>query len=60
MIPFQMVAVLQSTMVFFALAWGILFFHEAVTVWIITGTVMFVLGIILMQRKQTPAQAEAL
>ena len=52
LIPFQMVAVLQSTMVFFALAWGILFFHEAVTVWIIAGTLMFVSGIILMQRRR--------
>ncbi len=57
MIPFQMVAVLQSTMVFFALAWGFLFFHEIVTVWIIAGTVMFVLGIILMQRRQVPSQS---
>jgi len=51
LIPFQMVAVLQSTMVFFSLAWGILLFHETVTGWIIGGTLMFVLGILLMQLR---------
>ncbi len=49
LIPFQMVAVLQSTMVFFALAWGVLFFQETVTGWIVAGTLMFILGIILIQ-----------
>jgi len=52
MVPFQMVAVLQSTMVFFALAWGILFFHEPVSIWILSGTVLFVAGIILMQHRE--------
>ena len=51
LVPFRMVALLQSTMVFFALAWGILFFHESVSVWIITGTVLFVTGIVVMQQK---------
>ncbi len=50
LVPFRMVALLQSTMVFFALAWGILFFHEPVSVWIISGTVLFVIGIAVMQR----------
>ena len=56
LVPFQMVAPLQSTMVFFTLAWGVLFFHETVTGWIIGGTLLFVAGVILMQRRgKTPA-----
>ena len=51
LVPFRMVALLQSTMVFFTLAWGILFFHEAVSGWIIGGTVLFVIGIVMMQWK---------
>ena len=51
LVSFQMVALLQSTMVFFSLAWGILFFHESITGWIIAGTLMFVLGILLIQHR---------
>ncbi|MCR4884913.1 MAG: DMT family transporter [Clostridiales bacterium] len=51
LVSFQMVAVLQSTMVFFSLAWGVLFFQEPITGWIISGTLMFVVGIILMQHR---------
>lgn len=51
MVPFRMVAPLQSTMVFFSLAWGVLFFHEPISVWIMAGTVMFVAGILLMQKE---------
>ena len=51
LVPFQMVAPLQSLMVFFALAWGILFFHEPVSVWIVSGAVVFVAGIMLMQHR---------
>ena len=50
LVPFQMVALLQSCMVFFAIAWGILFFHEAISVWIVGGALLFVLGIVIMQR----------
>ena len=57
LVPFRMVALLQSTMVFFALAWGILFFHEPVSLWIISGTVLFVTGIVVMQHKEKPKTA---
>ncbi len=57
LVPFRMVALLQSTMVFFALAWGILFFHEPVSVWIVSGTVLFVTGIVVMQHKEKPKAA---
>ena len=58
LVPFQMVAPLQSLMVFFALAWGILFFHEPVSVWIVSGAVIFVVGIVIMQHrsKELPQQ----
>ena len=52
LVPFHMVALLQSTMVFFSLAWGALFFHETITVWIISGTILFVLGIVIMQYRR--------
>ena len=51
LVSFQMVALLQSTTVFFSLAWGILFFDEAVSGWIIAGTLLFVAGIVSMQMK---------
>ena len=51
LVSFQMVALLQSTTVFFSLAWGILFFGEAVSGWIIAGTLLFVAGIVSMQMK---------
>ena len=51
LVSFQMVALLQSTTVFFSLAWGILFFGEAVSGWIIAGTLLFVAGIVFMQMK---------
>lgn len=54
LVPFRMVALLQSTMVFFAIAWGILFFREPVSVWIIGGTVLFVAGIVMIQWLGTP------
>lgn len=46
LVPFYMVPILQSTMVFFALIWGMLFFDEKITVYVICGTVLFVLGLI--------------
>ena len=57
MVPFNMVAVLQSTMVFFSIAWGALFFHEPITGWILAGTVMFLLGIIFMQHSKKQSAA---
>lgn len=46
LVPFQMVALLQSTMVLFALVWGVLFFHEPITGWIVCGALLFVAGIV--------------
>ena len=58
LVPFRMVAPLQSTMVFFTLAWGVLFFRETVTGWISGGTLLFVAGVVLTQgRSVAPARA---
>lgn len=56
LVPFQMVPLLQSTMVFFSIAWGVVIFHEPVSGWIIAGTLLFVAGIVAMQR---PGKAPA-
>ena len=49
LVPLYMVPVIQSTMVIFAILWGILFFHESVTVYIIIGTVLFMTGLLGLQ-----------
>lgn len=55
LVPFYMVPVIQSTMVIFAILWGVLFFHETVTGYIIGGTATFLVGLIglqVMNRKK--------
>ncbi len=49
LLPFYMIPILQSSMVIFAILWGALFFHEAITVYIVAGTLMFLFGIIRLQ-----------
>lgn len=49
LVPLYLVSVLQCTMVLFSIIWGVLFFHEPVTAYIIIGSVMFVAGIIGVQ-----------
>lgn len=49
LVPFYMVPVIQSTMVIFAILWGVLFFHETISVYIIAGTAMFLVGLIGLQ-----------
>lgn len=54
LVPFYMVPVIQSTMVIFTILWGVLFFHEVISVYIIGGTAMFLCGLIglqIMNRK---------
>lgn len=52
LVPFYMVPVIQSTMAIFAILWGVLFFHEKISIYIAGGTVLFILGIIGLQMKQ--------
>lgn len=49
LVPFYMVSVIQNMMAIFAIIWGVLFFHETITVYIIGGTVCFLLGLIGLQ-----------
>ncbi|MCI9106268.1 MAG: DMT family transporter [Lachnospiraceae bacterium] len=52
LVPFYMVPVIQSTMAIFAILWGVLFFHEKISVYIVGGTVMFITGLIGLQLKE--------
>ncbi|MBQ9210679.1 MAG: DMT family transporter [Clostridia bacterium] len=58
LVPFQMVAILQSTMVLFSLVWGYLFFQEQITGWIISGAVLFVIGIVCVNLASNRANAK--
>lgn len=46
LVPLYMVPIIQSTMVIFAILWGMLFFHEKITRYIIIGTITFLIGLI--------------
>ena len=46
LVPLYMVPVIQSTMVIFAVLWGILFFHETISVYIVVGIAVFLVGLI--------------
>ena len=52
LVPLYMVPILQSTMVIFAIVWGALFFHEKITGYIVGGTIVFLAGLISLQRLQ--------
>lgn len=49
LVPLYMVPIIQSAMVIFAIVWGVLFFHETVTIYIIAGTIIFMVGLIWLQ-----------
>ncbi len=49
LVPFYMVPIIQSTMAIFAILWGVLFFHESISVYIIGGTAAFLVGLIGLQ-----------
>ncbi len=50
-VPVFVVTVCQSMNVLLTLLWSVLFFHEPVTPWIIGGTVVFVIGMVLVNVK---------
>lgn len=52
LVPFYMVPIIQSTMAIFAILWGVLFFHEKITLYIVGGTGMFLVGLIGLQMKR--------
>lgn len=49
LVPFYMVPIIQSTMSILAITWGVLFFHEKISAYIVGGTVMFLTGLIGLQ-----------
>ena len=49
LVPLYMVPLIQCTMVIFAILWGVLFFHEPLTGYLIVGAVLFVSGIVGVQ-----------
>lgn len=51
LVPFYMVPVIQSTMAIFSILWGMIFFHEKITGWIIAGTALFIAGLIGLQLR---------
>lgn len=51
LVPFYMVPVIQSTMAIFAITWGVLFFQESITIYIVGGTATFIVGLIGLQLK---------
>ena len=49
LVPLYMVPLIHGTMVIFCIIWGVLFFHETLSVYIIGGTVLFMVGLIWLQ-----------
>lgn len=56
LVPFYMVPIIQSTMVIFAILWGVLFFHESISVYIVIGTATFLVGLIGLQLMNKKGQ----
>ncbi|MBQ9643310.1 MAG: DMT family transporter [Lachnospiraceae bacterium] len=50
-IPVFMVTVIQSSTVILSLVWAVLFFHEPVTRYIVAGTLIFFMGILMVNIK---------
>lgn len=55
LVPFYMVPVIQSTMTVFSITWGVLFFHEPISIYIIGGSAAFLIGIIGLQLTKAKA-----
>jgi len=52
-VPFLIAAIISNTSVLFTLLWSYLFYREPITPYIIAGTFMFVIGIILLNTKES-------
>ena len=57
-LPVFLVTVIQSMNVLLTLAWSVLFFHEPITLWIIGGTLVFAVGMILVNLKKRIPKTE--
>ena len=51
LVPFYMIPIIQSTMAILAIIWGVLFFHEKITLYIVGGTAMFLVGLVGLQMR---------
>ena len=49
LVPLYMVPLIHGTMVIFCIIWGVLFFHETLSFYIIGGTILFMAGLIWLQ-----------
>lgn len=49
LVPFYMVPIIQSTMAIFSIIWGMIFFHEPISVYVVVGTLTFIGGIVGLQ-----------
>lgn len=59
LVPFYMVPIVQSTQVIFAIVWGALFWGESITVYVVTGTVLFMAGLLGLEMKLPGRKTEA-
>ena len=58
-LPVFLVTVIQSMNVLLTLVWSVLFFREPVTAWIVVGTLIFAVGMVLVNlKKRETAKAE--
>ena len=58
LVPLYMVPLIQSTMVIFAIMWGVLFFHEKISIYIVVGTILFMIGLIWLQMQNNAEQTK--
>ncbi len=61
-VPLFLVTIIQSMNVFLTIVWSVLFFNDPVTRWVILGTAVFVVGMVLVnlkgKRPAPPSPAE--
>ncbi|MFS0724563.1 DMT family transporter [Paenibacillus sp. 1P07SE] len=57
-VPFPMIIIVSNSMVLFTILWSFLFLGEPITVYIIGGTVMFFLGLLLLNLPLMKAKAK--
>jgi len=63
-VPFTVVAIVGNCTVLFAIVWSYLFFRDPITIYVIGGTLIFVIGFLVLnfskpEHKEKPATAPA-
>lgn len=58
-LPVFFVSVVQSMCVILTLLWAVLFFHEPVTGWIVAGTLIFIVGMVLVNLKKRTGKSKS-